>query len=150
MSYTTIGAVTGSAWQVSGEGVDSAIVQFAIDHSDAVIETYCAGFYTVPFASTPNLVESISIGMARCLGQFLIGHNLTQFQEPEDKMWNFYIRMLEQIRDGELIIPGATRLTANNRVWSNTMNYTPQTNVDEALDWVTDTDRLEDVEDDRD
>ena len=150
MSYTTIGAVTGSAWMVSGEGVDSAIIQFAIDHSEALIDTYCAGFYTVPFASTPALVESISIGMARCLGQFLVGHNLTHFQEPEDKMWNFYISTLEKIRSGELIIPGATWLTADNRVWSNTMNYTPITNIDNELNWVIDEDRADEVEDDRD
>jgi len=150
MSYTTIGAVTGSAWQVSGEGVDSAIVQFAIDHSEALIDTYCAGYYTVPFSSTPALVESMSIGMARILGQFLVGHNLTHFQEPEDKMWNFYMATLEKVRSGELIVPGATRLTADNRVWSNTMNYTPITNVDDPLNHVIDEDRLDDIGDDRD
>ena len=149
MAYTTIGVVTGSAWQVSGHGVDSAVVQFAIDYVDNLIDAYCGDQYTVPFASTPAIVSSMATTMSRCLGQYLVSHNLTHFQEPDDKMWRFHIDMLEQIRDSKLSIPGATR-AASNRIWSNTQSYTPTFDVDEEEDWVVDDDRLDDIEDARD
>ena len=40
MSYTTIAAVTGSAWGISGH-VEAAVVQLGIDTADGIIDGYC-------------------------------------------------------------------------------------------------------------
>jgi len=150
MAYTTIAAVTGSAWSVSGE-VSASIIQEAINISDSIIDSYLDRRYSVPFpsASVPQLVESFSISMARYWGQARAG-NFSEIPQRDIDTYNHIIHILEEIRDGKQDIPGVAEKSADDNLWSNTMDYTPIHDVDDEKYHLVDEDRLDDIDDARD
>jgi len=149
MSYTTISAVTGSAWQVSGENVDAAIVQQGINTADSIIDAYLGNRYTVPFSSTPALVRDMSIIIARYWCQLFASPHLQMQGEADKDAWEAAKEILKMVAKGEMALPGES-ITANDFVYSNTIGYTPVFDVDGELWWTADSDRLDDIDDARD
>ena len=149
MAYTTVAAVTGSAWSVSGEVAEAKVAR-AIGIAEAIIDSYCDRRYTVPFSSTPTLISEIAVPMARYWGQIYAGNDTTHLHEPDKEAYAACIGLLENIRTGKMDIPGATEKSADDTVWSNTQDYTPIHDVDNEIDHVIDSDRLDDIDNARD
>jgi phage gp36-like protein len=148
MAYTTVSAITGSAWSVSGE-VSAAIVGRAIGIGDAIIDSYCDRRYTVPFSSVPTLISELAIPIARYWGQIYAGSDVTHLHEPDKEAYACCIKILETIRDGKMDVPGAIEKSADDKVWSSTQDYAPIHDVDDEMYHGVDEDRLDDIENDR-
>jgi phage gp36-like protein len=150
MAYTTVGAITASSWQVSGENVDAAVIDNAINKADAVIDGYLAGVYTVPFTSTPVLVGHLSMTLARYYGLINVSKTLGILQEPDKLAYDDAMDILNMLRKREMVLPGVSLLDADTTVWSNTMDYQPIFDVDNEMNYGVASARLEAVEDKRD
>lgn len=92
----------------SGSTVDAAVVTEAITKADAEIDSYCQKFYTVPFTAVPAVVEALSVDLA-------IYHLYSRRSVvPDIRKYRYEsaIKFLAAVAAGELLVAGATALTA--------------------------------------
>ena len=88
---------------------DTAIVDDAIAAADAVIDGYCAQRYTVPFASTPPIINEISVTVALYK---LFTRRAHAMPELRKEQYDNMIKMLKDIEAGHLSL-GVPAPTAN-------------------------------------
>lgn len=74
----------------------------AADDADAIVDGYLAARYAVPLATPPGLILSIAADLTR---YELYADAPTKEVEARRKL---ALDLLEQIRDGELLLPGAS------------------------------------------
>lgn len=146
--------LTGSA----GYTVASALVTQAITDAEAEINGYIARRYNLPFSAVPVQVRMI----ADCLAQFYTylglysadNMNRNNFSEGQSTKYEIQIKRLESIADGtiSLTLTNGSLIvqpSSTSMVVSANMNYASTFNVDTCTSWKTDSDRLEDIANDR-
>lgn len=75
----------------------------AIAGASALIDSYCAGLYAVPFAPVPDVVRDCATDLAWC--RLLSGRDsLTDKWEARCQDW---VGWLEKVSEGKVKIPGA-------------------------------------------
>jgi len=83
--------------------VDSTKVTAAIKRADAEINKYCGSRYSVPFSTVPDLIQ----GWSCTLAAFFLYRNRQKPPTLVDR-YNKVMHDLGEIRDGNLLLPGAT------------------------------------------
>jgi phage gp36-like protein len=137
----------------AGYTATAAIIASHISRADALIDGKCAARYTVPFTTTPALVQSISEDIT----SYYTFRSLFSRDNQNINSWvdryKEAIKMLDEIRDGNLDLVGAVELTPEKeieeRITSTTENYYPFFDVDSDLSWAFNADELDDVGDNR-
>lgn len=142
MAYTTETKV-----KVLLTGVSSVNAQF-ITMAESVINAKLGGRYTVPFTTTPPLIESIATGLAAyfCMQALFTAdsQNSSAWVESVGKMW---MDLLNAIADGitPLVDSTGAEISVKNNLLSTTAGYTPVFDVDGIESQVVDPDRLDDI-----
>jgi phage gp36-like protein len=150
MSYTTVAAVTGSAWQVSGENVGPEIIDNAINKADAVIDAYLGGVYVVPFATVPALVQHLSMTLARYYGLINVGKTMGTLGDPDKAAYSDAMKLLEGLRDRKMVIANVATVNADDMVYGTNMDSPTIFDVDSEMEWGLSWNRAEAIEDGRD
>src|SRR3990167_2072302 len=105
---------------------DLARVDEAIAQSDAEIDSYCGGRYTVPFTTVPDIVKKISVDIAI---YNLYSRRVEEIPETRAERYKNAMRQLEGIASGKITIgePDAdvpesggvkTNTTADDRIFT--------------------------------
>lgn len=86
------------------EGDDGRVYAAAASDADSLIDSYLAGRYAVPLAVVPALIVGLAADLTR--------HELYDDAPPKEVEARYQraIELLEQIRDGELDLPGVETL----------------------------------------
>jgi phage gp36-like protein len=150
MSYTTVAAVTGSAWQVSGENVGPEIIDNAINKADAVIDAYLGGVYVVPFATVPALVQHLSMTLARYYGLINVGKTMGTLGDPDKAAYSDAMKLLEGLRDRKMVIANVATVNADDMVYGTNMDSPTIFDVDSEMEWGLSWNRAEAIDDGRD
>ncbi len=151
MAYWDAATIRTTVWKVTADQVPNEMVNEAIASGEAELHSYLERDYTVPFDPAPDLVKGLAADIIRYRGQIRAGHEVGHLQEPDKEAYKNAIRTLEKIRDRELDIPGQSRNTSAAESFdSNTKDYSPIMNIDDEINWEPDSDRLDEIADDRD
>jgi len=158
--YTDILAVSPDLPQTTtagGYSATSAIIAAQITRADALINAKVARRYSVPFATTPPLISSISEDIAKFYSYRQLyaqdGQNTAKRMEEllRPDLDNAFA-LLEAIRNSELdLVDSSGALIAENttlvddQIESTNEGYTPIFDVDGPLDWNIDSERLADA-----
>ena len=153
-SYTTVNKVYDLYPRVgSMSTINSASISFYIDQAENEVNGYLINNYTLPFSSTPPLIETISTeySLVKILERFFtqeLGSDNSWVKERKD-----YIKEnLRLLNEGTIgIYNSSMELIAyksGDEIYSNTMNYIPAFNVLNPTLQQIDGDRLEDEYDD--
>ena len=150
MAYWTKADFRTDVWQVVIAEVPDKILDNAIAIGEGQCNSYLDRSYDVPFTTPGDFIKGLSGILSRYWGQILAGHDITHLHEPDKEAYTQAVDILEQIRDGKIDIPGIDRdASMADKVYSNTMDYYSIFNVDHPLNWRVDSDRLDDISDDR-
>jgi phage gp36-like protein len=86
------------------EGDDGRAYAAAASDADSLIDSYLAARYAVPLSTVPPLILGIAADLTR--------HELYDDAPPKEveARYERAIELLEQIRDGELLLPGVETL----------------------------------------
>lgn len=159
MAYCTEAQVRDIISGVTVAKMGNTEVKNKIARADSIIDAYLASKFTVPFSSTPPLIESISIDLSayyvlrtlftrdsvnknNYINDFLLKHLNTK-----EKTGTLYDILNDDIT---LVDSSGTVIdTTSDLIDSNIKDYVPIFNVDDAEDWEVDPDRLEDIADER-
>ena len=152
--YTTVQKVYSLYPRVGSlSSVNSSAVSFYIDQAENEINGYLINNYTLPFSSTPPIIESLSTeyALVKILERFFtqeIGSD-NRWVENRHKYVKEY---LSQINSGDVgLYNSSLEIIAykdGDAIFSNTMNYNPTFNVLNPTLQQIDGDRLEDEWDD--
>lgn len=133
----------------------ASLITEKIDRAESVINGYLGRRYTVPFAATPPMVETICINLTAhytLKAKFTRdSHNTSEWVE---KLKEDAINDLELIRDRkiDLVNTSGTVISdknATSRVKSNTEDYWPTPDLDTVTSWSISSSRLDDIKDGR-
>lgn len=122
--------------------------------ADAKIDAYVSNRYTVPFTVVPEMIASIAqditIYYLLRTGYFdgIAGND----KETAKEFYDLAIKDLEKIRDGEMNLPDVdpSNTGANAaRIASTRGDYHPSMDMGSELDWGTDEDLIEKLEDEK-
>ena len=95
-------------------GNDSGVIAARIDDAGALIDSYCAKRYVVPFASITDTPATPGIIQLVC--KKLVAAMLLQPRRELSKQRELYydeaIRLLRKLRDGSMDVPGGALLPA--------------------------------------
>ena len=130
--------------------VERRVVQKAAEIAYSYINAALDKCYTVPFSTTPNIIESISDLMTRMIAEFLVGlGRMPMVQDIEKKSGTMNpIVMLKMLCTGELTIPGVSKKSGSGS-WLSTADQMHIFDLDHEFEHVADPDRLDDLTDDR-
>lgn len=155
--YTTVENV----WQTinvitSRTNITSAETAFFIDRAESIVDAKLACQYTLPFASTPPMVETIATDMA--VGRLLKQRIFTQEKRNDStwpKVFDEAMDLLDSICDGSIPLTTSSGdvigvRTDRNVPWSSTTDYNPTFTEDAPRNQFIDPDKIEDIRDDRD
>jgi len=159
MAYCTATQVRDVLAGVTTSEMSDVAVENKIAYSESIINAYVAWRYNVPFTTIPPLVETICIDIS---AYYVIRTLFTRDNiNRNDYIDDFLLKHLDtKNKTGTLydIYNGDTSLTladgssaaASTDIFdSNTSDYIPTFDVDDVLNWKVDTNRLEDIEDER-
>ena len=149
-SYTTVPKVYNLYPRVgSSSSVNSSAVSFYIDQAENEINGFLINNYTLPFSSTPPIIESIATeyALVKILERFYtqeINSENSWVKERKDYVFDY----LNRINTGDIGLYTSSYdlivWNAGDTVYSNTMDYiTTFTMLDETLQ-QNDSDRLQD------
>ena len=165
VSYTTVGLInSGFPAITSVTALTSGIVAGYAGMVEAEINAKIAKQYQLPLTLECPILTAIAtreaifrIAVQRQLVQFppaQQGRSPLQVQHSDDQ------KLLQQISDGEVTLYGVNSNGAFNslipantsdiQIFSTTMNYNPTFHEGSVFDAVIDTDKLDDIDDDRD
>jgi len=148
-TYTDVNAFRRDVWP-AGANVDLKFVQYAAELSFDVINASLDKVYSVPFATTPGIIEKISDMLSRVVAEWLVSRGrLPTVGEVETQTGMLSpFKMLEALRMGEMDIPGETRKAATGAS-VNTADYMHIFDYDSAFGHVPDPDWITEAEDRR-
>lgn len=91
-----------------GAGEDGRSFSAVAADADSLIDTYLAGRYAVPLSPIPSVIRGIAADITR--------YELYDDSPPTEvaERYKDAIAKLEQIRDGELSLPGSTPAVSTN------------------------------------
>ena len=87
------------------EGDDGREYRAVASDADSLIDSYLAARYAVPLSTAPSLIKSIAADITR--------YELYDDAPPKEveARRKLALNLLEQIRDGEIVLPGVTPIT---------------------------------------
>jgi phage gp36-like protein len=158
MSYTTDTKVryyinASGSLGVGTDVIGTLAVSYSIQNADNLIDLKLSKRFDVPFSTTPPVIETLSTKLSswECLRSLYTGEipsSIAQVKEEYDRT----MKLLDDIQSGILDLPIGTSgggvvsdKSSDSKYWSSNMNYTPTFDVDDELNWRTDTDRLSDI-----
>ena len=160
--YATTTALDTLMIGVTFDSATSAMATKAIEHAEAMINSYIGNRYNIagaPFQTTStippkikSLAEQISEGWVWTKSTRGSGADFERGKELRREA----LVCLESIRDYKLNLFDSSgsiiteKTTSNFRVQSNTVTFTPTFGEDDPLDWEVDRDKLQDISDSRD
>lgn len=153
MAYTTATKTRELLTGVNTSIMSDVDVAKHIARADSVIDAKLAGIYSVPFETTPPVIETISTYLsAYYVGITLFTRDRGNENKWIDKLKEEAVELLKAVIEGSLIVVNSsggelTRTTSG--VKSNTKDYTPIFDVDDIENSAVDADRLSDIEDAR-
>lgn len=137
----------------TSDSVGVAIIAAHITRAEGVVNSYIANRYSLPFATVPPVIRSISEDLA---SYYTIRASYVQDGQRKNEYLPAYesaMEMLKEIRDGKmpLALTDGSILVSNTsgRYKSSTENYTPIFNLDNESAWEADPDQIEDITSER-
>jgi hypothetical protein len=132
---------------VSRVGDAKQVESYYIPYAEAELEGRLGVVYTTPFTGT-NLT-------AKELAADLVYLRMAQFKDAEERgrfvgQINARMKRLLNGDEGLTLADGTVVYPSQEAVWSDNQGYHPAFGLDDPLDWTVDSDRLQDLEDDRD
>jgi len=119
MAYTTIAEVRSSTGFSNATNISDAVITAYIADADSIINSEIADIYTLPLASTPEIIETISRNIVIGL---LYANEYGEETENLDKGWkkrmDFWLDILKSIKKGELRLYG----TGNTELTRSSLN----------------------------
>ena len=112
MAYTTTQAVKNKLASLYQDGLrDEEHIDPAIAYADATIDAMLSDYYTVPFTTTPALVEQLSTNLAAAEVLRLIFQD-RQLDLPNavTNLRDDALDLLERIQHNRASLPGETRI----------------------------------------
>lgn len=143
--YSPINTLIGSGSnQVTSVDISSVYIADA----ESLIDSYIGRRYEVPLSSPTSLITSIASDLA--IFNMLV-ERLPQTPDFFQPRYDRAIKNLEMLRDGKMLIPGATEVTTGDQeAWSSTQSYHPVFNpVLDAEDQRVDKDQVDQAISDR-
>ncbi len=134
--------------------VSADIPTLAYTLANNLINGKLSRVYTVPFTTTPPLINSLAIILTSYYAMRML---FTESQQNDSKwvksMYDQAMETLNELAEGkqQLIDSAGTEIArqVSNDVYSNTMDFTPTFGEDETEDQVIDPDKLDELADDR-
>lgn len=155
---TEVAGTGGVLVNVGTDVIGTTAVYRHIARADNIINTRLSKRYTVPFdtgTATPPVIKTISTDLA---AYFVMRSLFTKdAQNTNDWVDDLKFMALDTLKrietgqtklydiNGEVI----TQLEVDD-LYSDTQDYTPVFDVDGEKEWAVDSDRLDDIDDDRD
>jgi len=135
--------------------VGSADIAHYMDRVDNVINAKLSKRYTIPVSGAP-ILETIATDLTvyELLAKRIFVRN-TSKDSPWLKEYKIAMDLLNEISEGKIELfdsSGATisaKSTGAGSVWSNNSGYTPTFQEDQFENQTIDSDKLDDIEDDR-
>lgn len=148
MAYTTAANVELAWSDITEAEVGVARLAAAIAYADSIIDASLNHRYTVPFSSTPTLIEYISTDFAAYICKYWKDPRMvTDPQTEMERQVAMAAGFLEQLKMGQMSIPGESQ---KQLVESTTEDFHSIFDLDDELEHVLDEDRSDDIEDRRD
>ena len=147
--YINWADVVGRYSQINKLGGAEQVGSNFIDYAEAEVDARLACAYTVPFdtsSGAPTTVKDLAIDLTFLKATFGKEKSWGRMNTAMDKR-------IKMICDGEIQIIGADGdplAQIGGTVWGSTMNYTPIFGMGDTLDFVVDTDRIDDEDAARD
>lgn len=90
--------------------------------AQGLVDGYLGLRYQVPLTSVPPLVTQITADLSI---HSILAEKLAEIPEFMDKRYDRCIKLLEQLRDGQLILTSASVISSggDNEAWSASMDY---------------------------
>jgi phage gp36-like protein len=134
------------------------IINRHIARADGLINSKISKRYTVPITTTPPLLASLSedITVYYTYRSFYSQDNLNRSEYLEE-LKNEAASILDEIRDGKIdlvdingsVIEENSSEATTGILDSTTKDYQPFFDIDDSLNWAFDSDRLDDIKDNR-
>lgn len=113
--------------------LDRNLIERSAVDAEAIVNSYLAGVYTLPFASPPPLLVMVATDIA--VYRIFTNRSFTNPPQPIDSAWGEKYRsaidILTRLANGEITLTDATGVPiasvqdSSGAVFSNTMNYVP-------------------------
>lgn len=134
----------------------SALVSQAITDAEAEINGYAARRYSLPFSEVPVQIRAIADGLA-VFYTYLHAYsadNTNRNDYTDDPRYKIQLNKLQGIAEGDIALTltnGSLVVQASTTslVSSANNNYTPIFDMDTSTSWAVDSDRLDDISNDR-
>lgn len=141
---------------VGTDVIGTYAVSLAQEWADSIIDMKISKRYDVPFGTNaiPPAIKAISTTLSawsalRSIYTGEIPSSIAHVKEEYERAMKF----LDDIQNGVLDLPEGTiagggdvqEAGHSTRYWSSTMGYVPTFDVDDELNWRTDTTRLDDI-----
>jgi phage gp36-like protein len=151
MAYSTAANIKVVLLNVATYTFDDTAIGSFIAKADALIDSYLANVYTVPFTTTPAIINSLSVDIA-CY--YLLRTTYTNDRVEEKNSWviewyNKALEILKKLANKEMSL-GTAYVPTSSIVSSTDENYTSTFDIDNVEDWKRSEQRLEDIANDRD
>jgi phage gp36-like protein len=144
MAYSTDAKIR-LAWTGSNSTeLTDALLSDVKTYVDGIIDAFITNRYSLPLASTPGILEGISTNL--CVLECKKRKNPGLYTEVDTMKESSEYGKLIELRDGKISLPD---ISEKQLVESNTEDYNTIFNVDDELKQNVDSDRLDDIEDDR-
>src|SRR5262245_50425906 len=92
--------------------------------SEGIVDAYLANKYVTPVAPVPSIITAITCDLTL---HRIFAEKSAQVPEWMDKRYDRAIKLLECLRDGEMVLPGVSGVGSlgENFAWSTTQDYHP-------------------------
>lgn len=158
VSYTSASLVQ-QTFQAVGSmtTITSGIIALNAGDAEAFINAKLAKSYALPLATTPPILQSLATDLT--IYYLITRRNLWTAEQVKQSTWpdryKSIMEMLEQIASGQLpLVDGSGDLleqnTSNAPIISTTSGYIPTFNEDQPSEWSQDSNKMDDIEGDRD
>ncbi len=150
-TYASVDQIRSSMGDITSAQIPDSDITEAIEETEGLINSFCASRYSVPFDPVPNMIQRITrdITVYHLFNDNIAAGHTVQDDVKVYKRYENAMRLLKDIRDGKMIIYGAST-TSRKHLWSSTEDYKHVFDVDDETEWGVDSNMLDDVEDDRD
>lgn len=146
--YTTVSLTLASAVGLSSiTAINSADVARWINQVEGIIDSHLAARYTLPFSSTPPMIEAIATDMSVFRVVRATHSNDSPTFTEWAQRWNDAIDMLRAIHAGEieLVDSAQSRIAAATTISADSFNRTfkPVFDLRDPISWEIDPDRID-------
>jgi phage gp36-like protein len=150
MAYTDAESFGRNWWQSMGDVDGQRYVTAAVAAAQNVIDLMLGKYYTVPFATTPDTIKTISDMMTRLIVEYMMSKGrLPKIRDIKQGSLLDPIALLEKIASGEYDIPGETRKPATSASLTATVDYVPIFGLDDEIFHEPDPDLLDYLDEQR-